>query len=245
MSTAGAPFDADDIEVVAVDIFGTAVDWRTGVADQVAAVAGRRGAGLDPGAFADAWRDAYLPSMARVNRGERPWAHLDVLHRESLDGLLRDHGVADAFDEEARRRLVLAWHRLPAWPDAAAGLARLRRRYVVAALSNGGFALLTRLIKDAGLPFDCVLSAELARAYKPDPRAYRTAAALLDVPPARVLMVACHTWDLDGARGAGLRTAFTARPDEKGPHRTADLARDTASDLAAAGFEELADALGC
>ena len=235
----------DEIQVLALDIFGTTVDWRTGVAEQVADIATRQGVRLDAGAFADAWRDRYLPSMRRVNDGERDWAVLDTLHRESLDDLLETQQLSQFFDEDARRRMVLAWHRLPAWPDAVEGLARLRRRYVLTTLSNGGFALLTHLVKAANLPFDCVLSAELARAYKPDPRPYRTAAALLDVPPERVLMVAAHAWDIDGARKAGLRTAILDRPREKGPHRSADRAADTTSDIAVAGFSELADELGC
>lgn len=235
----------NDVEVLTVDIFGTTVDWRTGVAEQVADVATRQGVQLDAGAFADAWRDRYLPSMRRVNDGERDWAVLDTLHRESLDDLLETQQLSQFFDEETRRRMVLAWHRLPAWPDAIEGLTRLRRRYVLAALSNGGFALLTHLVKAANLPFDCIVSAELARAYKPDPRTYRTAAALLDVPPERVLMVATHIWDLDGARKAGLRTAFVERPREKGPHRTADRPADATSDISVAGFVELAEALGC
>jgi 2-haloacid dehalogenase len=215
------------------------------VAAQLAGLFAARDVRLDAGAFASAWRDRYLPSMRRVQAGERPWAYLDTLHRESLDDLLAEHGVADRFDETGRAAAVHAWHQLPPWPDAAAGLARLRRRYVVAALSNGGFALLTHLVKTAALPVDCILSAELARAYKPDPRVYQTAAALLDVQPAEVLMVAAHRWDLDGARAAGLRTAFVERPAEKGPHRTADRAADTPSDLRATSFTDLADQLSC
>jgi 2-haloacid dehalogenase len=155
--------DPASIRVVACDIFGTTVDWRTGVAEQIAEAAAALGVRLDAGAFADAWRDRYVPSMERVNRGEREWADLDTLHRESLVELLDAGGFAGAFDEASRRRLVHAWHRLPAWPDAAPGLTRLRSRYVVTTLSNGGFALLTNLVKHAGLPFDCVLSAQLAR----------------------------------------------------------------------------------
>ena len=240
-----APFDPGQVAALTFDVFGTCVDWRTGVAAQVADIAADCGADLDAGAFADAWRGRYRPSMQRVNRGERGWAYLDTLHRESLDDLLAEYGVSGLFGDQARRRLVRAWHRLPAWPDATEGLARLRRRYVLAALSNGGFALLTHLVKAAGLPFDCIVSAELARAYKPAPEPYRVAAALLDLDPAEVLMVASHGWDLDGARGAGLRTAFVERPLEKGPDRTADRASDVTCDLAVTSFPDLAEALGC
>ncbi|HEX5495934.1 MAG TPA: haloacid dehalogenase type II [Mycobacteriales bacterium] len=233
------------VRVLAFDVFGTTVDWWTGVSGQVADIAAARGVDLDSGAFADAWRDRYQPSTQRVNRGERDWAYLDTLHRESLDELLDSFGVAAAFDHEARGELVRTWHRLPAWPDAAPALARLRRRYVLTTLSNGGVGLLTNLVKTAGLPFDCILSAELARAYKPAPAVYLTAAALLDVVPEQMLMVAAHGSDLDGAGEVGLRTAFVERPAERGPNRAADRAAGVVSDLAVTGFAELANALGC
>jgi len=265
-----------NMRVIACDIFGTTVDWRTGVADQVAAVAagaglagtgtagtgtagtgtvdtgtadtagtGATGVDLDAGRFADAWRDRYRPSMQAVNDGERDWVYLDTLHRESLDALLDEQGLASAFDEPARQRMVEAWHRLPAWDDSVAGLTRLRTRYTLAALSNGGFALLTNLVKAAGLPFDCILSAELAQRYKPAPEPYLTAARLLDVAPGEILMVAAHGWDITGARAAGLQTAFLERPRERGPHRTADKAADHPADLSVSSFTELADVLNC
>jgi 2-haloacid dehalogenase len=233
------------IQVVAFDVFGTTVDWWTGVAEQAAEVAGALGVELDAGAFATAWRRRYGPSMDLVRRGDLPWTNLDGLHRRSLDALLEEFGVAGAFGEDARRRLVLAWHRLPAWPDAAEGLARLGRRYVTATLSNGGFALLTHLVKAAGLPFDCVISAEMVRRYKPDPEVYRTAADLLDVTPAQVLMVAAHTGDLAAAQAVGLRTAFVERPLEQGPAGGADPGAGFPADVTATSFLELADALGC
>jgi 2-haloacid dehalogenase len=238
-------FDPSAATVLAFDIFGTTVDWYTGVATQLAELFAEQGLTADAGELASAWRERYEPSMRRVRSGERAWAYLDTLHRESLDDLLAERGLAERVDRSARSRAVQAWHRLPAWDDAAAGLARLGDRYVLAALSNAGFAQLTHLVKAAGLPFDCIVSAELAHAYKPDPLVYRTAAALLDVPPDQVLMVAAHAWDLAGARAAGLHTAFVERPAEKGPHRSADRAADAGADLAAASFTELADLLGC
>jgi 2-haloacid dehalogenase len=238
-------FDTAGIRVLAVDIFGTTVDWYTGVAGQLAELFDELGLTVDAGGFATAWRGRYLPSMRQVQDGERAWASLDTLHGESLADLLSEYGTADRVDAAARARAVRAWHRLPAWDDSVPGLARLRERYVVTALSNGGFALLTHLVKAARLPFDCIVSAELARTYKPDPRVYQTAATLLDVAPEETLMVAAHAWDLDGARAAGLPTAFVERPAEKGPHRTADRAADTSSDLTATSFTDLADQLGC
>lgn len=233
------------VRVVAFDVFGTTVDWRGGVAEQVGRLAAARGVELDGGEFADDWRGRYGPSMDLVRRGELPWMNLDALHRRSLDDMLAERGIGGLFDDEARGLLVRAWHRLPAWADAVAGLARLRARYVVAAVSNGGFALLTNLVKAAGLPFDCIISAELARRYKPDPEVYRMVAALLEVAPAEVLMVAAHGWDLRGARNAGLPTAFVERPLEKGPDGRADRAEDAEADLSVASFTELAAALGC
>ncbi|HYQ66587.1 haloacid dehalogenase type II [Actinophytocola sp.] len=226
-----------DIRVVAFDIFGTTVDWYSGVADQVAQLL----PDVDAGDFAQRWRDRYIPSMNRVRGRERDWAYLDTLHRESLDDLLRELDVEA--DDDTRDRLVRAWHKLPAWPDSVSGLARIRVRYTTAALSNGGFALLTRLVKGAALPFDCILSAELARTYKPDAAVYHTAAALLDVAPEQVLMVAAHEWDLDGARAAGLRTAFVSRPREKGPDRAADRPEDVEADLHTNSFLDLATQL--
>jgi 2-haloacid dehalogenase len=228
--------------VLAFDIFGTTVDWYTGVATQAVEVAADAGVELDGGELASAWRARYLPSMNKVRTGELPWTVLDDLHRESLDELLAERGVN--LDEAARARLVRAWHRLPAWPDASEGLARLRENYILAATSNGGYALLTNLIKAAGLPFDCIISAELARHYKPDPEVYLTVAGLLDVAPADVLMVACHNWDLVGARSAGLRTAFVERPLEKGPLHPADKPGEIEVDLTASSFTELATILG-
>lgn len=234
-----------DIQVLAFDVFGTAVDWWTGVSGQAGEIARARGVDLDTGAFASAWRSKYAPSMDLVRRGELPWTSLDGLHRRSLDELLTEMGIAEAFDEDARQRLVRAWHQLPAWPDAADGLERLRSRYVVAALSNGGFALLTHLAKAAGLRFDCIISAELARHYKPDLEVYETAASLLDVSADQMLMVAAHRWDLEGAARAGLRTAFVHRPLEKGPSARADHPSDVSADLSASSFPELATTLGC
>jgi 2-haloacid dehalogenase len=226
-----------DIRVVTFDIFGTTVDWYTGVADQVAPLLPN----VDAGDFTQRWRDRYIPSMNRVRSRERDWVYLDTLHRESLDDLLRELDVEA--DDDTRDQLVRAWHRLPAWPDSVSGLARIRTKYTTAALSNGGFALLTRLVKGAALPFDCILSAELAQTYKPDAAVYHTAARLLDVAPEQVLMVAAHKWDLDGARAAGLRTAFVNRPQEKGPDREADRPADVECDLYANSFLDLATQL--
>jgi 2-haloacid dehalogenase len=232
-----------EIEAIAVDIFGTTVDWRTGVVDGLHRLAADKDLSFGAGALADAWRERYLPAVAQINSGERAWANLDTIHAEALDECLDLFGYSEHFGAAEREEMVRAWYVLPPWRDSLDGLRKLRENHIVVALSNGGFALLTRLIKTAGLPFDAVISAENVQAYKPDVRAYRHAARLLDLPPDRILMVAAHTWDIDGARAAGLRTAFVERPDEKGPGRTADRAEDTTCDLTAQSFTELADAL--
>jgi 2-haloacid dehalogenase len=232
--------DPARIQVIACDIFGTTVDWRTGVADQVARIAQTRDVDLDAGAFADHWRDLYLPSMRRVNNGDQPWVNLDILHRRSLEEVLHEYGLDGRFDDTDRAAMVAAWHRLPPWPDTLSGLARLRNHRPVVALSNGGFRLLTNLVHHARLPLDGVLSAELARTYKPGSGAYLKAAELLDVPPGNILMVAAHVWDTTGAAEAGFATAFLHRPDEKGPQRTADRPDDATADIYATDFYDLA-----
>ena len=207
-----------DAEIIAFDVFGTLVDWRSSISAALALAGRRAGLNADWPAVADSWRARYQPALARVIQGERPFATLDVLHAETLDEVIAEHQLAAIGD---RAELVRAWHRLTPWPDTVAGLTALRARHILTPLSNGGVGLLTRLAKAAGLPFDCILSAELAGTYKPDPRVYRLVPAFFDVPPERVLMVACHPGDLQAARRAGLRTGFIPRRAEWGPAGTA------------------------
>ena len=229
-----------DVRALVFDVFGTVVDWRSGVARDVARLLGD---GVDAGVFADAWRRRYVPSMDRVRRGELPWTSLDDLHRASLDELLVEFGAPDT-DEATRVQLVHAWHRLDPWPDSVAGLSRLKARYVVASLSNGNVALLVDMAKHGGLPWDTVLSAELFGHYKPDPQVYDGAARLLGSAPDRVLMVAAHLDDLAAARSRGLRTAYVHRPREHGPDAPPPPPRDPDADLTVSTLTELADALG-
>jgi 2-haloacid dehalogenase len=199
------------VRALVFDVFGTLVDWRSGIA---AAFRASRVAG-DAEELADDWRARYRPILAEVNAGSRPWGNFDALHLVTLGDLLAERGIDLSVEE--RHRLVGAWHLLDPWPDVRAGLEALRRRRVAAALSNGHVALLVELARHADLRFDCLLSAELAHAYKPAPEAYRTAARLLGVEAAELMLVAAHPWDLAGARAAGVRTAFVDRPLEYGP----------------------------
>jgi 2-haloacid dehalogenase len=233
---------ATSVKALVFDTFGTVVDWRTSVAQEVDALAKRKGLTIDGAAFADAWRAGYGPSMNRVRSGELPWTTLDRLHRMTLDKLLVDFRVSGLSEAEIAD-LNRAWHRLRPWPDAVAALTRLKRRFIIAPLSNGNIALMTNLAKHAGLPWDCILGAELARHYKPDPEVYRSAADFLDLAPAQVMMVAAHVGDLGAARVVGLKTAFVTRPLEYGPTRKPDLKADGV-DISATDFSDLASQLG-
>jgi 2-haloacid dehalogenase len=224
------------VRALAFDVFGTLVDWRSGVAEAFRA----GGVPGDPEELADAWRGRYRPILAEVNDGSRPWGNFDQLHLVTLDDLLTERGIDLPIED--RRRLVGVWHQLDPWPDVRAGLEALRRRRVTAALSNGHVALLVDLARHADLRFDCVLSAELAHAYKPAPETYQTAARLLGVEAAELMLVAAHPWDLGGAREAGLRTAFVERPLEYGPGSTARS--DPDADESVADLHELAERLG-
>lgn len=243
-STQSSPSIAT-VKALVFDVFGTVVDWRTSVAGQVEDLARQKGRKVDGAAFADAWRAQYAPSMNRVRRGELPWTRLDQLHRESLNRLLPEFGLTGLSEAETDD-LNRAWHRLRPWPDTVAGLTTLKRKFIIAPLSNGNIALMTNLAKFGGLPWDCILGAELARHYKPDPEVYLSAAHFLDVAPRDVLMVAAHLSDLRAAKGVGLRTAFVVRPDEFGanPARRPDLVPDDTVDVTARDFGHLATLLG-
>ena len=230
------------IRALAFDVFGTVVDWRSSVARELAAFGARHGISDDWSAFADDWRAGYVPAMDRVRRGELPWTRIDDLHRGRLVELLNDRGidVDDAETDDLNR----AWHRLDPWPDAVAGLTRLKKRFVITTLSNGNVSLLTNMAKYAGLLWDCVLSAEIFRHYKPDPETYRGCAEILDVPPDELMMVAAHPSDLRAARDAGLRTGFVFRPAEYGPERSLRKPADDEFDVVADDFGDLAEQLG-
>ncbi|MBW8267922.1 haloacid dehalogenase type II [Caldovatus aquaticus] len=237
----------EGVRALVFDVFGTVVDWREGIAREAAPFLARHGrADLDPRAFADAWRARYQPAMEECRSGRRPFTRLDVLHRENLEAVLRAHGLDPAGIAEAELdALNRAWHRLDPWPDVVPGLTRLKARYVIAPLSNGNVALLLNMAKRAGLPWDAILGAEVAQAYKPQPEAYLRTADILGLAPGQVALVAAHNGDLKAARACGLRTAFVPRPREHGPGQTSDLAPAEAWDVIARDFEDLAARLGC
>jgi 2-haloacid dehalogenase len=223
------------VRALVFDVFGTLVDWRSGIARAFRAseVSG------DPEELADSWRARFWPMLAAVNAGERPWANFDELHAVALDDLLTERGTDVPVLERAR--LVEAWHQLDPWPDVRAGLDALRRLRVVAALSNGHVALLVDLVRHADLRFDCLLSAELVRAYKPEREAYLIAARLLSLEPAELMLVASHPLDLKGARRAGLRSALVERPLEYGAGSPAR--DDPDADLSVGNLRDLAQRL--
>ena len=234
---------AASVRALLFDVFGTVVDYRSTIIREGAQLNEAKGLMVSWGAFADAWRGRYRPNMDRVGRGELPWMNLDALHRMALDEVLREFGVTGLSEEETVR-LNRVWHRLDPWPDAVAGLTRLRTRFVVATLSNGNVALLVAMAKHAGLPWDCIFSAELAHAYKPDPRTYRLAVELLDLLPEQVMMVAAHPSDLHAAQAQGLKAAFVPRPFEYGPDVSLDLTPDPHFDVVATDLVDLARQLG-
>jgi 2-haloacid dehalogenase len=236
--------DLSEVRALTFDIFGTTVDWRSGVAGEARRLGELHGVQADWERLADAWRALYMPYMNKVRSGELPWTNFDRLHRLALDEVLRDLG-AEGFDGAAREELTLAWERLPPWPDAARGLERLAKRFTVSTLSNGNRSQQQALIRFAGLPFQRVLSAEDFGHYKPDPEVYQGAASALGLEPAQVMMVAAHKGDLRAAQAAGLRAAFVERPLEKGPGGAADRLPDPQADLQATDFLDLADQLGC
>jgi 2-haloacid dehalogenase len=243
MKTQAQTATVTGLKALVFDTFGTVVDWRSSVASEVAALAKQKGFTVDASKFADAWRAGYGPSMNRVRSGELPWTKLDALHRMTLDRILADFKI-EGLSEAEKTSLNRAWHRLRPWPDAVAGLTRLKKKFTIAPLSNGNISLMTDLAKHAGLPWDVILGAELVRHYKPDREVYQSAADILDLQPAEVMMVAAHLGDLRAAKSVGLKTAFVTRPLEFGPDGKPDLKADASVDLSATDFNDLATQLG-
>jgi 2-haloacid dehalogenase len=235
-----------DIQALVFDVFGTVVDWRSGIAREAGPFLERHGRkDVSPTAFADAWRMRYQPAMEEVRSCRRPFTRLDVLHRETLEATLNEFDIHTATVPAVELdELNLAWHRLDPWPDAVAGLARLKVGYIIAPLSNGNIILMIDIAKRAGLGWDAILGAEVARAYKPLPEAYLRTVEVLAMQPVEVCLVAAHNGDLAAARKCGLSTAFVPRPTEHGPGQTEDLRPEQDWDVVAKDFGDLATAFG-
>jgi 2-haloacid dehalogenase len=234
----------EEIRALTFDVFGTVVDWRSSLIREGEAFGRAHRLDVDWVRFADAWRGLYQPTLERVRSGSLPWTKLDDLHRMALDRLLAEFGVRGLAEADIDH-LNRAWHRLDPWPDSVAGLTRLKRRFILATLSNGNVALIVNMARHAGLPWDAVLGAEVARHYKPQSQAYLTTAALLGLEPPQCLMVAAHNNDLAAAEKVGFHTAFVTRPTEYGPAQKTDLTASQAWDVVADSFTDLAARLGC
>jgi 2-haloacid dehalogenase len=230
------------VKALFFDVFGTLVDWRTSIAREAEAMLKPQGYALDWLAFAEAWRGEYQGAMEEVRAGRISFCKLDILHRRNLDLILPRFGI-DTLDDEQRRNLNLAWHRLDAWPDVAPGLSQLKRRYMLAPVSNGNISLMVDLARRNNFPWDAILGAEIAGDYKPKPRVYLAAAEAFDLKPHECMMVAAHTNDLMAAAALGLRSGHVARPNERGPGR-GEAAPSQPVDIAVRSMEELAEKLG-
>ena len=236
------PSQTARIKFLAFDVFGTVVDWRSSVIAEGEQLGKAKGINIDWAAFADAWRSIYRPFMDKVQSGELPWTKLDDLHRMMLDETLKKFAIESLSDDE-KEHLNRVWHRLKPWPDSVPGLKRIKSRFIISPLSNGNISLLTNMAKHAGLPWDCILSAENVRRYKPDPSVYLLAPQLFDLAPEQVMMVAAHEHDLQSASKHGLRTAYVHRPLEHGPGKATAIPPKERYDIVAGDFLDLADQL--
>ena len=237
------PAKLDSVKALTFDVFGTVVDWRTSIIREGRELGKLRGLDVDWAKFADAWRAGYGPSMNRVRSGDLPWMKIDDLHRLILDDLLEQFSIT-GLSEAEKDHFNRAWHRLTPWPDAVPGLTRLKKKFIITTLSNGNVALLTNMAKNAGLPWDAILSAELAERYKPDKEVYLKAANLLGLRPEEVMMVAAHQGDLRAAKSVGFQAGFVPRPLEWGPNVKRDLTPDPSFEVVAKDFADLAEKLG-
>jgi 2-haloacid dehalogenase len=232
-----------NLKLLAFDVFGTVVDWRSSVIAEGEQMGKAKGINIDWAAFADAWRAIYRPHMDKVQSGELAWTKLDDLHRMMLAATLKKFAIQSLSDDE-KENLNRVWHRLKPWPDSVPGLQRLKSRFVITTLSNGNISLLTNMAKHAGLPWDCILSAENVRRYKPAPEVYLLAPQLFDLKPEQVMMVAAHEHDLQSAQKHRLRTAFVHRPAEHGPGKESEIPPSERYDFVAKDFRDLAQQLG-
>ena len=233
----------DGVKAMAFDVFGTVVDWRRSIIEELRAFGQVKGISIKWDAFVDDWKSCYRPGMDAVLAGKLPWTNVDGIYRRKLEALLVEYGI-HGLSEAEKILLNRTWHRCNPWPDVVAGLTRLKKTYVLSTLSNGDVACLVSMAKRGGLPWDCILCAEVFRRYKPDPEVYRGAIELLALEPQEIMMVAAHNYDLRAARSHGMRTAFVPRPSEYGPGQTSDLKPEDDWDVVVSDFRELAAAMG-
>ena len=233
---------ADGVKALVYDVFGTCVDWRSGVARDAERLLKPLGYRIDWLALADAWRALYQPTMEEVRSGRQPFVTLDILHRRMLDQIRPTFGL-EKLDNQVADDLNLAWHRLDTWPDIVPAFVRLKRKFILAPCSNGNIALMVDIARRNSIPWDAILGSEIARDFKPKPAVYLMTAAALNLPPHEVMMVAAHSDDLRQAASVGLRTAHVARPGENGPG-TGEAAPRVPVDFAATNMEDLARQLG-
>ncbi len=231
-----------DIRAVMFDVFGTVVNWRSSIADEVRQIPELKG--IDAELFADRWRAKYQPSMERVRNGSQPFTKLDVLHYNNLLEVLSELGISNLY-QSTIKHLNKAWHRLRPWSDSVEGLHRIKQKYIIATLSNGNVGLIINMAKNANLPWDMVLGAEVVRYYKPQPESYLKSAEMLDLLPEQCMLTAAHNEDLAAALQCGYKTAFVPRPKEHGPHQNSDLEPTGEYDIVASDFIDLAKKLGC
>ena len=236
--------DSGDLKALVFDTFGTVVDWRTSLIEDFRAFGKRKVINVDWEALVDEWKTSYRPGMDAVRSGKWPWTRVDQIYRKKLDEILPKYGVI-GLEENEKVYLNRVWHRLNPWPDSVAGLARLKKKYVIAPLSNSDFDCLVNMAKHAGLPWDAIFCSELFHHYKPDPEVYLGAIELLNLKPKEVVLVAAHNYDLRAARSHGMQTAFIPRTTEYGPNQKTDLKPEEEWDIIGADFGELASALGC
>ena len=232
------------IKAVVFDTFGTVVDWRSSITKDFRAFGKQKAIDIPWEAFVDEWKTAYKPGMDAVRGGVWPWTKVGKIYRSKLEAILPKYGI-DTLTEDEKSYLNHAWHRLNPWPDSVAGLTRLKKRYVISTLSNADVDCLVDMAKNAGLPWDVILCAEIFRHYKPDPEVYQGAIALLNLRPHEIMLVAAHNYDLRAARSHGMRTGFVLRATEYGPNQETDLKAEEDWDIVASDFFGLADALGC
>ena len=238
------------VKALLFDVFGTVVDWRTGIAREVESIAKKNDISLDPFDFADAWRAEYQPAMEEIRKGRRSFTVLDILHMENLKKIAPKFNMHNLSDDDFEF-LVTAWHRLPGWPDSSDGLNLLKKKYILASQSNGNIALIVNMAKFSNLNWDVVLGAEVIGHYKPEPEAYLKACNALNFKTEECLMVAAHEDDLKAARQQGMKTAYVHRPFEYGKDKLFDIAQvndykgDRVWDIVSSDLNDLAKQLGC